>query len=731
MTEQSPNTCPADLARAQIELGSLKQELAGRRADQQRLLRLSNMHELLGQIATFFSGREEPEIGIREKLKCVGDFLNAETGFVLPLKRNSDWVRRAVWWHQDEDPNSDRRNQQRHFQTAITNFLKRERVEASQDILQTNPVIAADLRAHGLEPLLLFPISIFGEIHGILGFEHRQGLSPWCNTDSSLVRQLGEQYARALERVARDQERQVAARRLMEAAALAERANRSKSDFLARMSHEIRSPMSAIVGYTQMLTRGNLDEQEVEDIGANISRNAQHLLSLINDILDLSKIEAGHIQLKQSTHNIRALVGEVIDLMRVQANEKLLDLFCIIEEDVPESMHTDELRLRQILINLIGNAVKYTDRGHVTVSIRRDLSHPDQLTISVADTGIGIVHSDLPRIFSPFSQADGRGYREGTGLGLSIVKQLLGLMEGDIAVRSRPGRGSVFSIRLPLCVGNLAACKEQPKSAPTHTPGPVPARALAGKRVLLVDDGEDNRRILTYFLKEAGAEVCCAENGRRAVKQVRTAATPFDLILMDMLMPGMDGYAATRTLRTQGISTPIVALTAQAMVDDRAKCLDAGCDDYLAKPVAPERLVKTVHDYCVAKVQRLQETAVAEPEMSENLKIDPSPLWEHPKLKYIIADYVNAMAGAANQLDTAIREKDRGRLLDLSHRYHGNGASFGYPVVSEDAKTLENHLKTHAPLPSVLQAAHRLVDDLRFIHANHGRDLREGQPIAN
>ncbi len=711
--------CTACPARAENERIALKAEPAGHAIDQQRLTRLSALHELLGQIAVFFSGRDQPCMGMTDMLKRVSEFLPADLGFVLPVKSGGDWIRHPVWWHPPDTQGNETQSRRR-FQKTLLQHLHQEQSLAQIAEDEAQPVVTLDLTHKGLGTVILFPVGIFGERHGVLGFRRSGHQAAWGSADLSLVRQLGEQFSRALERPARDLERQIAARRIMETAIVAKNANRSKSEFLARMSHEIRSPMSAIVGYTQMLTEGGIAGQEVEKIGGHIRRNAQHLLSLINDILDLSKIEAGHIQLRPARLNIRHLIDNVIDLMSAAAAEKGLTLSSVIDDDVPTQIHADELRLRQILINLIDNAVKYTDRGGVAITVRRDPITAEFLNFAVADSGIGIKKDDLAVIFSPFVQGEARENRAGTGLGLSIVHQLVTLMAGDISVQSQVGRGSLFSIRMPFQTEPQADYHDEERDdAPPDT---AATHSLAGKNILLVDDGEDNRRILTYFLNEAGAQTTCATDGRAALALFTNPdplAPAFDLVLMDMLMPHLDGYQATRQLRAMGVTTPIIALTAQAMVDDRAKCLDAGCDDYLAKPIAPKRLVQTLCYYLDHDRAKPNPTLVNDANKVLEDVIDPSPLWQHPKLKFIIADYVNAMDQSVNRLEAAIEEKDRRRLLDLAHRYHGNGASFGYPCVSQHAKILEEQLKAHATMDQCFASARALVKDLRYIHTHH------------
>jgi len=388
---------------------------------------------------------------------------------------------------------------------------------------------------------------------------------------------------------------------LREAKRAAEAADRSKSEFLANMSHEIRTPMTAILGFSDVLT-GRVTDPESVDAIEIIRRNGEHLLEIINGILDLSKIEAGKVEIEQIDCSICRLVADVASLMRVRADAKGLTLDIEFSGPIPESIRTDPTRLRQILINLIGNAVKFTETGGVrlvTGMLHADGSEP-KMQFSVIDTGIGMSDEAMANVFRPFTQADTSTTRQfgGTGLGLSIGKRLAGILGGDIAVSSTPGEGSTFSLSVATgpCDGvrtlqNPAESILAPRRSsriPSHSEMDLDCR------ILLAEDGPDNQRLIAFILKKAGAEVTVAENGQVAVDQARAAelcGEPFDLILMDMQMPVLDGYQATRQLRREGYARPIIALTAHAMQGDRQKCFDAGCDDYATKPIDRHALI--------------------------------------------------------------------------------------------------------------------------------------------
>lgn len=393
----------------------------------------------------------------------------------------------------------------------------------------------------------------------------------------------------------------------------AEAANRSKSTFLANMSHEIRTPMTAILGFAEQLVQPGLSELEKADAISTINRNGHYLLEIINDILDISKIEAGRMTVEHVAYSPCQIVADVASLVQVRADEKGLTFNTEYIGAVPERIKTDPTRLRQILINLIGNAIKFTKAGGVRLTVRYvgDGDAP-YMRFDVLDTGVGMTTEQIAKLFRPFAQANDSTTRRfgGTGLGLAISKHFAKLLGGDVTVvESRADVGTRF--RATVAAGPLGAAKliEAPnntlrpaRTGQLSTPDAV-ADLLSGLRVLLAEDGPDNQRLIAYILKKAGAEVTVQEDGKLAAEAAlaaRDEGHPFDVILMDMQMPVMDGYAATGLLRREGYTDPIIALTAHAMEGDRRKCTQAGCDDYAAKPIDRRALIRQVGQWARA-----------------------------------------------------------------------------------------------------------------------------------
>jgi signal transduction histidine kinase/ActR/RegA family two-component response regulator len=457
----------------------------------------------------------------------------------------------------------------------------------------------------------------------------------WMYFTAAVLKDANGNIVGAVETLEDITNRRLAEIQLAKSQQAAEAANRAKSAFLANMSHEIRTPMTAIMGYLELLTEGcartcPFTQSEVGNPLDVISQNAKHLLQLIDDILDLSKIEAGKLEIENTTCSTCGILLEAVSLMKGRATTKGLSLDVEFAGPIPESIGCDATRLRQILLNVLGNAVKFTESGSIRlVASLADSPHGPVLQMKVIDTGIGMSKETLAGLFQPFTQADVSTSRKygGTGLGLTICKRLAELLGGSITVESEYGKGSTFTITVPTgCMdgvrmldsppADLQACRKEQKS-PEVDRKPT---SLVGRRVLLAEDGLDNQRFISFILKRLGAEVTVAENGNTAIQLAAVSEAdgkPFDLILMDMQMPVMDGYQAAQHLRSRGWSGPIIALTAHAMVSDRQKCVEAGCTDYLAKPIDLARFTQLLAQYIGAN---------REPDNVARLTVAPMPI---------------------------------------------------------------------------------------------------------
>lgn len=368
-----------------------------------------------------------------------------------------------------------------------------------------------------------------------------------------------------------------------------------KSRFLANASHELRTPLTAILGYAELL-RDRMESPEFRDLAETILRNGHHLLDVVNEILDLSKIEAGKLEIVFAETSLPDLLRDVMQLVELQAQRKGLSLRLELSPELPSCVLSDAKRLRQILMNLVGNAIKFTAHGHVELSAGFTPRTADSglLELRVHDTGIGLTREQTQRLFQPFTQVGFDTERQfgGTGLGLAIAKLLTELMQGRIDVESDAGAGTTFRVQLPVTVA-AKPLRTESNSLTQSEPLTIPP----GSRVLLAEDGFDNQRLIKFLLQRAGCEVTVVANGQEACVAISTAsdgATAFDIVLMDMQIPIMDGFDATRQLRTTGCTLPIIAITANAMVGDREVCLAAGCTDYLSKPINREDLFKAL-----------------------------------------------------------------------------------------------------------------------------------------
>ena len=400
----------------------------------------------------------------------------------------------------------------------------------------------------------------------------------------------------------------LASEQMQQAREEAEAASRSKSEFLSNMSHEIRTPMTSVLGFAELLSERDISDEDRLTYAGLIRRHGEHLLTIINDILDLSKIEAGRMDVERRRCDLSHLLADMRSMLEHRAVENGLYLKFKLSPPVPKYIESDSVRLRQILMNLVGNAIKFTEQGGITLSVELADSNSatSAMIIRVADTGIGINGEQQKRLFQPFNQADTSTSRRfgGTGLGLAISQRLAGILGGEIQVESTLGQGSTFTLTIdpgPIDLSQtispdvLKSSVDELETGRAKSPKPQ----LRG-RVLLAEDGPDNQRLIMHLLKHAGLDADLVGDGQAAVNKVHEAVAennPYDIVLMDIQMPVMDGYAATQSLRGEGYDGVIIALTAHAMEDERDRCLAMGCNAHLSKPIMRAHFLKTLDEY--------------------------------------------------------------------------------------------------------------------------------------
>jgi signal transduction histidine kinase/HPt (histidine-containing phosphotransfer) domain-containing protein/ActR/RegA family two-component response regulator len=533
---------------------------------------------------------------------------------------------------------------------------------------------------------------------------------------------------------------------LEDARAQAVLANAAKSEFLANMSHEIRTPMAAILGYAEILSEdGDLEKAPTRRIEAleTIRRNGRHLLNIINNILDLSKLEVGKMTVEHVPCSPVQIGSDVVELMRVRADAKGLTLDLSCRGPLPRTIVSDPTRLRQILVNLVGNAIKFTETGSVQLVIEpvvADAPSP-AITFRVIDTGIGMTAEELRQLFRPFTQADPTTTRRfgGTGLGLAISRRFAELLDGGITATGTPGTGCEFVFTVPTgplegvdmleTEEALAAERQASARAREERPPETPA-TLAGLRILLAEDTPDNQRLISYHLRRSGAVVEIAANGQIAVDAALAAeqgddVRPFDLVLMDMQMPEMDGYTAACLLRDRGFTRPIVALTAHAMRGDRERCLAAGMDDYVTKPIDPAALLATIQAATASSPGAPPSAATDAPAppgapAGGPVLIDAEAALARAGgsaefLKELIGVFLDECGRQIATLHGAVRDGDTEVVARAAHSLKGSVSNFGATTAADAARRLEQAASNgdRSALAAALSELEDAIADLR------------------
>ena len=497
----------------------------------------------------------------------------------------------------------------------------------------------------------------------------------------------------------------------------AEHATQAKSEFLARMSHEIRTPLNAIIGMTDVLAATSLSPEQRRCVEVS-QRNGIGLLNLINDILDLSKVESGKVELERTQMDLRDVIARAIEAVETRAAAKGLSVVQTIAPEVPVFLVGDPNRLRQILINLMGNSIKFTDRGGLQIVVEPDVVEPDvlepdvvepdvepdpeenvpgRLRFAVTDTGIGIAPDKIAGVFERFTQADASITRQygGSGLGLTIARQLVELMGGRIWVESTPGAGSTFFFTAMFGVrANQHLTQEASPSSAANT-----EIRKGGWRILLADDSEDNRFLILSYLKLSGSAIDVAENGAVAMELFR--ARQYDIVLMDVEMPVMDGYTATRAIRaleqTRGVAaTPVLALTAHAFADMARKSIEAGFTEVLTKPIRRATLLEAL-----AKYPNRDGAGITD------CSIPVVKILVEEGLEDVAPGYLAKRRAEVAAYREALTRKNMQAIRTMAHRMKGTGAGYGFPVLTELGAALEQ-----SAVSSDTEEIRRKVDEL-------------------
>jgi signal transduction histidine kinase/ActR/RegA family two-component response regulator/HPt (histidine-containing phosphotransfer) domain-containing protein len=503
----------------------------------------------------------------------------------------------------------------------------------------------------------------------------------------------------------------------------AEHANQAKSEFLANMSHEIRTPMNAILGFTDWLQRGLATNKNEElEYLTTIHASGTHLMHLINDILDLSKVESGKMEIDAIPGSPFKLTHEIANILCVKAEQKDIELTVNYKSSLPELIVTDDVRLRQVLTNLIGNAIKFTEKGGVSLDIEMiKEAGVQKIRFAISDTGIGMSPAQLQKIFDPFVQADSSVTRKfgGTGLGLAISKKIVEALGGKLQVKSEQGKGSTFYFAIET--GDVSKAKRidfdaYKKSVSQTESSKQKIIALPDCQILVVDDGEANRRLIRLILERAGCNVTEAENG--LIGYEKAIQGKFDVVLMDMQMPVLDGYQATKRLRSEDYQGSIVALTANAMKGDQQKCIAAGCDGFLPKPVDMDQLLSVLQDKLILmgkeRVRTPLPVNVSHTELALELKsflTDIQPAWEsvdYPRIQSVITEFqtftkragFREIQNSLEKLHKATQDEDHSEMekrLDDFLRLAAQSTSPEEPSTN-DHSSLGNQ-KIHSTLP--------------------------------
>jgi len=477
--------------------------------------------------------------------------------------------------------------------------------------------------------------------------------------------------------------------RLEKAIASAEEANNAKTQFLANMSHEIRTPLTAIIGFAKTLRSKNLTTDKSRGAVETIIRNGEHLSEIINDVLDLSKIEAGKFEVDKHDCSLFEITNDIEQIFRQKLEDKNIDFNIHYQFPLPDQIYSDALRIKQVLINLCGNAIKFTSDGFVNIDVSCDVNE-NIVYFSVSDSGIGMTAEQAKIVFSKFTQADTSTTRKygGTGLGLSISQKLANMLGGDITVETELGKGSRFTLSIsqtqPLqLLNNIPAPAHDDSGENQHN-------AFVKGDILLVEDVTDNQVLIGLILEEMGANVEIAENGKVALQ--KTSEKPYELVFMDMQMPVMGGIDAIKAMREQGYKHPIVVLSANVIQNEEEKCLEVGCQGFLRKPLDELALKNVVKKYLtqVSSTEHRPEAIVRGENEAQDDVIISTIFRDNPRIyTKVVRNFIPDISLRIEEIDLAFEQKDYKNLRLLLHNFKGVAGNMGFPDIYEVVHNME------------------------------------------
>jgi PAS domain S-box-containing protein len=550
--------------------------------------RIENLQAITASLSSALTPSQVADIVLKEGVCALG----ADGGWVALLSADGKSVVTLSTLGYEDSSIAAWRNLPIELRLPLTDCVREKKpinVPSLEACIETYPLMAPAMASSETRSITIQPLMVENKVIGALGVSYK-GPHNFDREGETFFQTLAGVCSHAL-----DRSRIYDAERI--ARASAESANAAKSHFLANVSHEIRTPLCSIIGYADLLTKPTLTQEKRDWFVNGINRNGKALVRLVDDILDLSKIEAGHVSLDLVDVPLGSFLGEVVDLLRQEADRKGLSLEFTQSRRMPSRIHTDPFRLRQILLNIAGNAIKFTEEGSVSIDVSyfpRSASTPEQLRFRIEDTGIGMGKEALERLFRPFSQGHGALAHKygGTGLGLVISRNLARKLGGEVdLVKSTSGKGSIFEIMVPVAMESTDALSSEVAPSEPSAERTASSASLAGRRILLAEDSVDVQQIIASLLIDLGAKVDPVNDGEQAI--ARALNNEYDLILMDLHMPNVDGYQAAAMLRARGYSRPILAITANALVDPQ-KLIDNGFNAYLIKPIEKQQFVQTI-----------------------------------------------------------------------------------------------------------------------------------------